>query len=322
MLLNEYVALFSAYLEQNNKVNNPKNLYEPIQYILNLGGKRIRPVLTLIACDGFGGTVENSLPTAMAVEIFHNFTLLHDDIMDEAPLRRGKPTVHKQWNHNTAILSGDAMMIEAFRQLDNYPPEIFKSLTQTLSQVALEVCEGQQYDMDFETQPKVALSEYIEMIRLKTAVLLGASLKMGAIIAKASLPSQQTIYDFGILTGLAFQLQDDYLDTFGDAQRFGKQIGGDIQENKKTWLYLKTLELADATDRDILQKYFDKTAVFPDKFNIISSLYQKYNIPDLIQNEIKLYAEKAQLLLDTVPMKTESKQALKTLLNQLEQRQH
>lgn len=322
MLLNEYVALFSAYLEQNNKVNNPKNLYEPIQYILSLGGKRIRPVLTLIACEGFGGTVENALPTAMGVEIFHNFTLLHDDIMDEAPLRRGKPTVHKQWNHNTAILSGDAMMIEAFRQLDNYPPEIFKSLTQTLSQAALEVCEGQQYDMDFETQPKVALSEYIEMIRLKTAVLLGASLRMGAIIAKASLPSQQTIYDFGILTGLAFQLQDDYLDTFGDAQRFGKQIGGDIQENKKTWLYLKTLELADATDRDILQKYFDKTAVFSDKFNVISGLYQKYNIPDLIQNEIKLYAEKAQLLLDAVPMKTESKQALKTLLNQLEQRQH
>lgn len=322
MLLNEYVARFSAYLEQNNKVKNPKNLYEPIQYILNLGGKRIRPVLTLIACEGFGGTVENALPTAMGVEIFHNFTLLHDDIMDEAPLRRGKPTVHKQWNHNTAILSGDAMMIEAFRQLDNYPPEIFKSLTQTLSQAALEVCEGQQYDMDFETQPKVALSEYIEMIRLKTAVLLGASLRMGAIIAKASLPSQQTIYDFGILTGLAFQLQDDYLDTFGDAQRFGKQIGGDIQENKKTWLYLKTLELADATDRDILQKYFDKTAVFSDKFNVISGLYQKYNIPDLIQNEIKLYAEKAQLLLDAVLMKTESKQALKTLLKQLEQRQH
>ena len=239
--INHYREEFLAHLKTSIAVKEPRNLYEPIDYILQLGGKRLRPVLTLIAADLFGGDYHKALPAAAAVEVFHNFSLVHDDIMDNASLRRGKATVHQKWNSNIAILSGDAMLICAYRLLESYPPDTFAALVKLFSKTALEVCEGQQWDMDFETQAQVSIPQYLQMIRYKTAVLVGAALQMGAVIAGASIENQRLIYDFGVAIGLAFQLQDDYLDTFGD-EAFGKKIGGDILENKKTILYLKTLD--------------------------------------------------------------------------------
>ncbi len=236
-LFKAYQQVFQSALDDFNEDQSPKNLYSPMQYLLDLGGKRIRPFLTLMAGESFGVPIKDTLGAAMAVEVFHNFTLMHDDIMDKAALRRGKTSVHEKWDVNTAILSGDAMLIKAYQSLENYTADVFQNLICLLSKTAIEVCEGQQYDMDFEISPNVSQGEYIEMIRLKTAVLVGCALQMGAIIGKASEEDQQAIYAFGIQLGLAFQLQDDYLDTFGDQDTFGKKIGGDILEDKKTILY-------------------------------------------------------------------------------------
>lgn len=321
MTLKDYTALFSKYLESNYPTQKPYNLYEPMQYILELGGKRIRPILTLIAADGFGGTSDKALSAAMAVEVFHNFTLLHDDIMDQAPIRRGKPTVHQHWNTNTAILSGDVMMIKAFQYLNVYESEKFTALTQLLSKTAVEVCEGQQYDMDFETKSEVTLTAYREMIRLKTAVLLGAALQMGAIVADAGISDQHKIYDMGVLMGLAFQMQDDYLDTFGNAETFGKQIGGDIVENKKTWLVLKTLELADDCDKQVLITLFNGYSEM-DKIEKVKDLFKKYSVDILIQNEMEHYTLAAEQLLNELPLQSQSKIVLETLMQQLKSRTH
>lgn len=321
MTLSEYSQHFIDYLNHNIKVKQPTNLYTPIEYILQLGGKRVRPVLTLIAAEAAGITAQEALPAAMAVEVFHNFTLLHDDIMDQAPVRRGKPTVHTNWNVNTAILSGDAMMIKSYEYLNVYPSTIFKPLTQTLTQVALEVCEGQQYDMDFEVQKNVTITDYMLMIKLKTAVLLGAALKMGAIVGKASQDFQDKIYQFGVFTGIAFQLQDDYLDTFGSIESFGKKIGGDIDENKKTWLYLKTLELADDNDKEELIHLYQQTANDDSKYEKVKTIFEKYNIPQRLQSEIELYNNKASQLLDEIAMPYAPQQALKSLLKQLQHRE-
>ncbi|MEK9604249.1 MAG: polyprenyl synthetase family protein, partial [Flavobacteriaceae bacterium] len=233
----DYQHSFKCALEDFSEDKAPQNLYLPIQYLLDLGGKRIRPFLTLMAAESFGATPKDALGAALSVEVFHNFTLMHDDIMDKALLRRGRDTVHQKWDVNTAILSGDAMLIKSYQSLENYPVNIFQKLTCLLSKTALEVCEGQQYDMDFETNSNVSQEDYLEMIRLKTAVLVGCALKMGAIIGNASEKDQQAIYEFGIQLGLAFQLQDDYLDSFGDQATLGKKIGGDILEDKKTILY-------------------------------------------------------------------------------------
>ena len=216
ILYKAYQQAFESALEDFYQDQSPHNLYLPIQYLLDLGGKRIRPFLTLMAGEAYGLSLKETMGAAMSVEVFHNFTLMHDDIMDKATLRRGKTTVHEKWDVNTAILSGDAMLIKAYQFLETYPNDIFQQLTRLLSKTAIEVCEGQQYDIDFETRPNSSEEEYIEMIRLKTAVLVGCALKMGAIIGNASEDDQQAIYDFGIQLGLAFQLQDDYLDTFGD----------------------------------------------------------------------------------------------------------
>lgn len=321
MTLKDYTALFSKYLESNYPTQKPYNLYEPMQYILELGGKRIRPILTLIAADGFGGTSDKALSVAMAVEVFHNFTLLHDDIMDQAPIRRGKPTVHQHWNTNTAILSGDVMMIKAFQYLNVYEPDKFTALTQLLSKTAVEVCEGQQYDMDFETKSEVTLTAYREMIRLKTAVLLGAALQMGAIVADAGILDQHKIYEMGVLMGLAFQMQDDYLDTFGNAETFGKQIGGDIVENKKTWLVLKTLELADDCDKQVLTTMFNGYSEV-DKIEKVKDLFKKYSVDILIQNEMEHYTLTAEQLLNELPLQSQSKIVLETLMQQLKSRKH
>lgn len=221
-LINDYQDEFLSFLKENIQKKEPKNLYEPIDYILNIGGKRLRPILTMLSADIFGQDYRKALYAALAVEIFHNFSLVHDDIMDQAPLRRGMPSVHTKWNINTGILSGDAMLILAYQYFERYNPIIFQQLAEIFSKTALEVCEGQQYDVDFEKKEQVSIDEYIKMITYKTAVLVGAALKMGAIIAKTSDENKQKIYDFGVALGIAYQLQDDYLDTFGD-KSFGKK---------------------------------------------------------------------------------------------------
>ncbi|MEI7982215.1 MAG: polyprenyl synthetase family protein [Bacteroidota bacterium] len=229
-------------------LNEPVKLYEPITYTLGQGGKRIRPVLVLLACDLFGGDPEKAVFPAMGLEIFHNFTLLHDDIMDNAPLRRGQETVHKKWNDNTAILSGDTMFVLAYEYVAKTDPALLPEVLRLFNDTARKVCEGQQYDMNFETQSNVTIEKYMMMIRLKTAVLIACSLKLGAIIALADPAEAENIYHFGMELGLAFQLQDDYLDAFGDTTVFGKEIGGDIITNKKTFLFLKAFEVARADD--------------------------------------------------------------------------
>ena len=222
-LITDYQNEFLSFLKEHIQKREPKNLYDPIEYILNVGGKRLRPVLTMLSTDIFDKDYHQALYAALAVEIFHNFSLVHDDIMDEAPLRRGQPTVHTKWNLNTGILSGDAMLILAYQYFERYEPIIFRQLAEIFSKTALEVCEGQQYDVDFEKEEQVSTSQYLKMITYKTAVLVGAALKMGAIIAETSEENKQKIYDFGIALGIAYQLQDDYLDTFGD-NTFGKKI--------------------------------------------------------------------------------------------------
>ncbi|WP_445748160.1 polyprenyl synthetase family protein [Polaribacter sp.] len=290
----QYQQVFLDYLGSKKWVREPKNLYEPIDYILQLGGKRMRPILTLMAADIFSSDYKKALPAALAVEVFHNFTLIHDDIMDEAPLRRGKKTVHEKWNLNTGILSGDAMLILAYQFFESYEPEIFQELAKLFSKTALEVCDGQQLDVDFETRNDVTIDEYIEMIRLKTSVLVAAALKMGAIVSKTDAKNADLIYDFGLNLGLAFQLQDDYLDTFGDPETFGKQIAGDIIENKKTYLYLQALKLADKRDQQKLQFFYNQKLEDNSlKISEVTRIFELYDIPILIKTEIESYTDKA-----------------------------
>jgi geranylgeranyl diphosphate synthase type II len=298
-------------MESENWIREPKNLYEPIDYILKLSGKRIRPILTLMACDIFSGEYKSSLPAAVAIEVFHNFTLVHDDIMDDAPLRRGKETVHEKWNLNTGILSGDAMLIMAYKYFENYEPTTFRRLAKLFSKTALEVCDGQQLDIDFETRNDVTIEEYIHMIRLKTSVLVAAALQMGAIVAQASESDSDLLYQYGLNLGLAFQLQDDYLDTFGDPNTFGKQVGGDIIENKKTFLYLKALELASEEDRQkLLFFYRQKLQDNSIKIDEVKRIFERYDIPLLIQNLIKDYTTQSFASLDPMNISEESKKSL------------
>lgn len=307
-----YQKEFQHYLNSKEWVKEPKNLYEPIDYILQLGGKKIRPVLTLLSADIFGNNYKKALPAALAIEVFHNFTLVHDDIMDDAPIRRGKATVHEKWNINTGILSGDAMLILAYQYFENYKPEVFQKLAKLFSKTALEVCDGQQLDVDFETRNDVSIDEYINMIRLKTSVLVAAALKMGAIVAETNDKNADLIYDFGLNLGLAFQLQDDYLDTFGDPETFGKQIGGDIIENKKTFLYLKALEVADADTKKKL-KYFYRKKLKENGLKIVevTRIFQMNDIPFLISQEIESYTNKAFETLDKMTIANESKEKLR-----------
>ena len=307
-----YQKDFIDYLESKKWINEPKNLYEPIDYIIKLGGKRIRPVLTLMAADIFSGGYEKAMPAALAVEVFHNFTLIHDDIMDDAPLRRGKETVHEKWNVNTGILSGDAMLILAYQYFENYEPIVFQNLAKLFSKTALEVCDGQQLDVDFETRNDVTINEYIDMIRLKTSVLVAAALKMGAIVSETTEENANLIYDFGLNLGLAFQLQDDYLDTFGDPETFGKQVGGDIIENKKTYLYLKSLEVANEVDRSKLQFFYNqKLKDNSIKIAEVTRIFEVNDIPDLIKEQIKNYTDKAFRTLSAMNISEENQQGLK-----------
>jgi geranylgeranyl diphosphate synthase type II len=292
--INEYQEQFLIYLKSQNIDKEPKNLYQPIDYILKLGGKRMRPVLTLMTAEVFDAHYKKALPAALAVEVFHNFSLVHDDIMDDAPLRRGKITVHEKWNINTGILSGDAMLILAYQHFEKYQPKIFRKLAKLFSKTALEVCEGQQYDVDFETRNDVTIPEYLKMIKYKTAVLVAAAMKMGAIIAEASKENANLIYDFGLNLGLAFQLQDDYLDAFGDPKTFGKQVGGDIIENKKTYLYLKAIEFSSDELRGQLLHLF---SIQPDnnldKINSVKEIFNATGASKATQKAIEEFTLKA-----------------------------
>ncbi len=290
----ELKQLFETYLVRQIFDKEPVNLYSPIKYTLENGGKRVRPLLVLLSAKSFGADIQSALPAAAAIEIFHNFTLLHDDIMDQAPIRRGKPTVHQKWDENTAILSGDTMLVWAYKMLEAYDIDIYKKLNSLLNKTAIEVCEGQQMDMDFENRQDVMIDEYIEMIRLKTAVLLGAALQFGGIIAQASDTDLQNIADFGIKLGLAFQIQDDYLDTFGDKDTFGKRIGGDILDRKKTFLYIMAMEQANVDDKQHLLKLYEDSTLPDDQLiSKTMALYKKYQVDQIARNEINYYTNKA-----------------------------
>ena len=306
----QYREAFLDHLNSKLFVKEPRNLYEPMRYILQLGGKRLRPILTLIATDLFDADYHKALNAAMAIEMFHNFSLVHDDIMDKASLRRGETTVHKKWNTNIAILSGDAMLVKAYQLLDDYPSDVFSLLTKILSHTALKVCEGQQWDMDFETQTEVSIPDYLQMIRYKTAVLIGAALQMGVIIANASPENQMPIYTFGEELGLAFQLQDDYLDAFGD-KSFGKRIGGDIIENKKTILYLTALKLADEQQRKTLLQHYATTEDSQQKINAVKALFEATGATTAVRQEIEYTTRRALSALTELTISDEKRHYLK-----------
>ncbi len=311
--INQYQEQFLVYLQNQTKAKEPKNLYEPIDYILQLGGKRMRPVLTLMTAEVFDTDFRKALPAALAVEVFHNFSLVHDDIMDDAPLRRGKTTVHEKWNINTGILSGDAMLILAYQHFEKYQPKTFRKLAKLFSKTALEVCEGQQYDVDFETRDDVTIAEYLKMIKYKTAVLVAAAMKMGAIIAETSKENSKLIYDFGLNLGLAFQLQDDYLDAFGDPETFGKQVGGDIIENKKTYLYLKAIEFSSPEEKEQLLHLF---SIQPednvDKINSVKAIFNASGASEATQKAIQGFTLKAFKTLKKMNVSRDKKAILKT----------
>ena len=311
--INQYQEFIADYLESQYETKEPKNLYDPIHYILGLGGKRMRPVLTLMSAEVFDADYKKALPAALAVEVFHNFSLIHDDIMDDAPLRRGNVTVHEKWDINTGILSGDAMLILAYQYFEKYEPPIFKELAKLFSKTALEVCEGQQWDVDFETRTDVSIPEYLKMIQYKTAVLVAAAMKMGAIIAETSKENANLIYDFGLNLGLAFQLQDDYLDAFGNPETFGKQVGGDIIENKKTYLYLKALEFA---SRDQAQQLVDLFAIQPedssDKIAAVKEIFVASGAAQETKNAIQDFTFKAFDTLQNISIDNDKKDMLRT----------
>lgn len=308
------VDLQTYFLEELSKQEfnaQPAELYDPIVYTLGLGGKRLRPVLSLMACDMFGGNYKNALDTAIGIELFHNFTLLHDDIMDDAPLRRGKETVFRKWDTNVAILSGDAMFVKAYQYICKTPHNVLPGVLDVFNQTALEVCEGQQYDMNFESRTDVSIPEYIQMIAFKTAVLLGAALKVGAMIAEASKEDAESIYDFGMNLGIAFQIQDDILDVFGQQEKVGKQKGGDILTNKKTFLYLKALETAEGDSKDRLQHYFSsKSFDAEEKLNEVIAIYNALEIRKHSEAEKALYYNKALEALENISIDNASKKPL------------
>ena len=316
--ISSYHETFVKYLEAYVTPKEPTTLYEPIHYILELGGKRLRPILTLMTAEIFGCDYKKALDAALSIEVFHNFSLVHDDIMDDAPLRRGQETVHEKWDVNTGILSGDAMLILAYQLFENYEPTVFRDLARLFSKTALEVCEGQQYDVDFETRDDVTIAEYLKMIEFKTAVLVGAAMKMGAIVAEASQECQNAIYDFGRNLGIAFQLQDDYLDAFGDPKTFGKQVGGDIIENKKTYLYLKALEFSNRKDRlELEHLYGVSPSDSTEKIETVTQLFISSGSAEATKREIETYTKKAFSVLEPLKISEANKKALRDFGNDL-----
>ncbi|UYW01243.1 polyprenyl synthetase family protein [Flavobacterium agricola] len=317
----EYQEILNNFLADIKIPTEPKNLYEPISYILSIGGKRMRPILTLMGAEIFDCDYKKAFHAATAVELFHNFSLIHDDIMDDAPLRRGHQTVHEKWNTNTGILSGDALLILAYQYFENYEPHIFRALAKIFSKTALEVCEGQQLDIDFEQRNDVAIDDYILMIKYKTAVLVAAALKMGAVVAETSDKNADLIYDFGLNLGIAFQLQDDYLDAFGDPLTFGKQVGGDIIENKKTFLYLKALELSDAeTKKQLIALFNSNPENVTEKIETVKQHFTATKAVLHTQELIETYTLKAFKTLEDLDVPASKKQGLIDFGNMLMKR--
>ena len=311
----KYASFFEQEVEKYNFRSEPSNLYDPLRYFMGLGGKRVRPLLTLLASELFGTPKENVVHAALAIEFFHNFSLIHDDIMDEAPLRRGKVTVHEKWNTNSAILSGDVLLVNTYQQLALSPIENLKEVLQIFNQVAVEVCEGQQLDMDFENLnlAAVTIDEYIEMIRLKTSVLLGGALKIGAVLAGTDKKNAQLIYDFGENLGISFQIQDDILDLYGDPEKFGKQIGGDIISNKKTFLVLSAVNLGKKNEIESILSIQDKKL----KVAEASKALQEWGVLKEVRIIKQNYFQKAMNSLNEIQVDEDRKLILRELANQL-----
>ncbi|MEM9339646.1 MAG: polyprenyl synthetase family protein [Bacteroidota bacterium] len=300
----------------------PQNLYDPIRYLLSLGGKRLRPILVLLGYGLKKKDLEKIITPALAVDVFHNFTLMHDDIMDEAPLRRGKPTVHEKWDSNVAILSGDTMMVKAYDLLLEGPDHSLKEAMRKFNQCAIEVCEGQQLDMNFETLETVSEDQYIEMIRLKTAVLLGFSLEYGGILAEMNEQDRSLLQQIGEKAGIGFQLMDDLLDVYGDQAKFGKQVGGDIISNKKTYLLIKALELANPAQRKHLDYWLSETSFDPaEKVKAVKEVYQEIGIEALTKSKMNDYYDQAFDMLDTLEAEQTGKTALIDFLKKLMKRE-
>lgn len=310
-------------IETSKFPETPSNLYDPIRYILTLGGKRVRPVLTLMAAELFGmQDMTDIIPAAKAVEFFHNFSLIHDDLMDKAPLRRGKTTVHEKWDANIAILSGDGLLVKAYEEISKCNPVYLPATLKILSKVAMEVCEGQQLDMDYESRSSLSMAEYLEMIRLKTSVLLGGALQLGAILSGADELQQQLIYDFGENVGLAFQLQDDILDAYGDPETFGKIVGGDILINKKTFLLVKLMAVISQEDKPILKNLLEAPAEnTPLKINDMLALYGKYEIKAAADKLKDSYTQRAFEKMEALNVPNHRKEPLLVLANNLLVRQ-
>lgn len=291
-----------------NWKREPYGLYEPIEYTLAAGGKRVRPQLAMIACQMFGGNEEEALPAALALEVFHNFTLLHDDVMDKADMRRGRPTVHVKWNENTAILSGDQMLIEAYKLLSDVPSDKLPKVLRLFNKMATEICEGQQYDVDFESMEHVTKDEYLMMIRLKTSVLLATALQIGAYIADADEQAQEALYQFGINIGLAFQIQDDILDVWGDPKTFGKAVGGDISCNKKTFVYLEAMRRLGDEAKNLEQWYSQVLEDNTEKIAAVKAIFEQLGVREACEAVVEDYTQKALAILDTLPQNVASDQ--------------
>ena len=320
--MNELNALIAQTIQSIDWRKKPENLYQPIEYILSQGGKRIRPHLCLMACRMFGGDVQKAIVPAVAFEMLHNFTLIHDDIMDKADLRRGKETVYKKWNTDIAILSGDTLFAKAFEYMLSYQGEGKYDLLNLLTKTSVEICEGQQYDLDFEQMENVSVQQYLEMIRLKTSVMLAACLQAGAIVANANKTHQEIIYQFGIKIGLAFQIQDDFLDVYADVEKFGKQVGGDSAENKKTYMLLQLINVIDNQDKQNLDYYMTQNLEKQDKYQKVKALYDKYKIGDMAKQIINTYFEEAMDLLKQINIADENKKELFDFANKLMNRDY
>jgi geranylgeranyl diphosphate synthase type II len=312
--LQPFLAAIQSEIDKTVYGESPRELYEPIDYIMELGGKRMRPALTLIAVNLFSDNWKDALKPAVAVEVFHNFTLMHDDIMDAAPLRRGQATVHEKWDDDVAILSGDVMLVAAYELLTTVDDKYFKRVVKRFNRTAAEVCEGQQFDMNFATRDDVTEEEYLNMIRLKTSVLLGFALELGGIISDADDKTIELLYETGVNMGLGFQLKDDLLDVYGDPEKFGKQVGGDIIENKKTWLLLKALEKSKSLSPELykeLQSWISTTGKDAEKVAAVTEIYNKLGIKTAAENVVNMYFEKGLHALKSIEVEDERKLPLK-----------
>jgi geranylgeranyl diphosphate synthase, type II len=321
-MIKQYAEAIQKQISVQSFGKQPDSLYEPIRYILDLGGKRLRPLLVLLGYSLYKKDFRRAVPFAVAVEAFHNFTLMHDDIMDKAPLRRGKQTVHKKWNVSTAILSGDVMLVKVYEMFSKLEADKFKAVMKVFNKCAAEVCEGQQWDMEFETRSKVSEEEYIEMIRLKTAVLLGFSLELGAILADAPESDRKFLREFGVNIGIGFQLKDDLLDAFGDPKKFGKQVGGDIIANKKTYLLITALAKAEGKSKKELNAWLASTKFKKqDKVEAVKNIYSDLQIPVLTSKKIDHFFKKGFQQLSRVSAHEQRKALLRTFAEQLIERQ-